>query len=136
MQAQLATVGFKVTITDQAFPAVGTTYNQGKHNLADWFYYDVDPYLFNSVFNSGQIKAGFNWEHYDNPAIDKAIAAANEDVSLASRTSKYEAIALTLAQSATIVPIYNLESIVVTQPTVRGIKFSTTGQPLFHAATA
>jgi peptide/nickel transport system substrate-binding protein len=136
MQAQLASVGFHVTITDQAFPAVGTTYNQGKHNLADWFYYDVDPYLFSSVYNSGQIKAGFNWEHYDNPAIDKAIAAANEDVSLASRTSKYEAIALTLAQSATIVPIYNLESIVVTQPTVRGIKFSTTGQPMFHAATA
>jgi peptide/nickel transport system substrate-binding protein len=136
MQAQLASVGFKVTITDQAFPAVGTTYNQGKHNLADWFYYDVDPYLFNSVFNSGQIKAGFNWEHYDNPAVDSAIVAANEDVSLASRTAKYEAIALTLAQSATIVPIYNLESIVVTQPTIKGIKFSTTGQPLFHAATA
>ena len=136
MQAQLASVGFKVTITDQAFPAVGTTYNQGKHNLADWFYYDVDPYLFNSVFNSSQIKAGFNWEHYDNPAIDKAIVAANEDVSLASRTAKYEAIALTLAQSATIVPIYNLESIVVTQPNVKGIKFSTTGQPLFHGTTA
>jgi peptide/nickel transport system substrate-binding protein len=136
MQAQLASAGFKVTITDQAFPAVGTTYNQGKHNLADWFYYDVDPYLFNSVFNSGQIKAGFNWEHYDNPAVDKAIVAANEDVSLASRTSKYEAIALTLAQSATIVPIYNLESIVVTQPNVKGIKFSTTGQPLFHGTTA
>jgi peptide/nickel transport system substrate-binding protein len=136
MQAQLASVGFKVTITDQAFPAVGTTYNQGKHNLADWFYYDVDPYLFNSVFNSSQIKAGFNWEHYANPAVDSAIVAANEEVSLASRTAKYEAIALTLAQSATIVPIYNLESIVMTQPTVTGIKFSTTGQPLFHAVTA
>lgn len=136
MQAQLATVGFHVTITDQAFPAVGTTYNQGKHNLADWFYYDVDPYLFNSVFNSGQIKAGFNWEHYDNKAIDGQIAAANETVDLAARTAKYEAIALTLAQSATIIPIYNLESIVVTQPSVKGIKFSTTGQPLFHATTA
>ncbi|MGH3273374.1 MAG: ABC transporter substrate-binding protein [Streptosporangiaceae bacterium] len=136
MQAQLATAGFHVTITDQAFPAVGTTYNQGKHNLADWFYYDVDPYLFNTVFNSSQIKAGFNWAHYDNPAIDGQIAAANEDSSLASRTAKYEAIALTLAQSATVVPIYNLESIVVTQPSIKGIKFSTTGQPLFHAVTA
>ena len=136
MQAQLAKVGFKVTITDQAFPAVGTTYNQGKHNLADWFYYDVDPYLFNSIFNSAQIKSGFNWEHYDNPAVDKAITAANEDPNTASRTAKYEAIALTLAKSATIVPIYNLESIVVTQPSVSGIKFTSTGQPLFHRVTA
>jgi peptide/nickel transport system substrate-binding protein len=136
MQAQLASAGFKVTITDQAFPAVGTTYNQGKHNLADWFYYDVDPYLFNSVFSSGQIKAGFNWEHYANPAVDKAIAAANQDPTTSSRTAKYEAIALTLAKSATIVPIYNLESIVVTQPSVKGIKFTSTGQPLFHQVSA
>jgi peptide/nickel transport system substrate-binding protein len=135
MQAQLAAIGFHTTITDQAFPAVGTTYNQGKQNLADWFYYDVDPYLFNSVFNADQIKAGFNWEHYDNPAIGTQIASANQDANLQSRTAKYEAIAMTLAKSATIIPIYNLESIVVTQPNIKGIKFSATAQPLFHTAT-
>jgi peptide/nickel transport system substrate-binding protein len=135
MQAQLNSVGIHSTITDQAFPSVATTYDQGKQNLADWFYYDVDPYLFNTVFNSSQIKSGFNWEHYANPAIDAAITAANADTSDASRTAKYEAIALTLAQSATIIPIYNLESILVTQPNVRGIKFDLTAQPLYHQAT-
>ena len=136
MQAQLAEVGFKTTITDQAFPAVGTTYNQGKHNLADWFYYDVDPYLYNSVFTSKQIKAGFNWSHYSNPSVDAAIAKANADPNTDSRTQRYEAIALTLAKSATVIPIYNLESIVVTQPNIAGLKFSSVGQPLFHSATA
>jgi peptide/nickel transport system substrate-binding protein len=135
MQAQLKAVGIESTITDQAFPSVATTYNQGKQNLADWFYYDVDPYLFNTVFNSANIKGGFNWEHYDNPAINAQIAAANEDTNDASRTAKYQAIALTLAQSATIIPIYNLESIVVTQPNVSGIKFDLTAQPLYHRAT-
>jgi peptide/nickel transport system substrate-binding protein len=135
MQAQLKSVGIRSTITDQAFPSVATTYDQGKQNLADWFYYDVDPYLFNTVFNSTQIKSGFNWEHYDNPAIDAAITAANADTNDASRTAKYQAIALTLAQSATIIPIYNLESILVTQPNVRGIKFDLTAQPLYHQAT-
>jgi peptide/nickel transport system substrate-binding protein len=135
MQAQLNSVGIHSTITDQAFPSVATTYDQGKQNLADWFYYDVDPYLFNTVFNSSQIKSGFNWEHYDNPAIDAAITAANADTNTASRNAKYEAIALTLAQSATIIPIYNLESILVTQPNVRGIKFDLTAQPLYHQAT-
>ncbi len=135
MQAQLNTVGIHSTITDQAFPSVATTYNQGKQNLADWFYYDVDPYLFNTVFNSSQIKAGFNWEHYDNPAIDAAIAAANADTNDGSRVAKYQAIALTLAQSATIIPIYNLQTILVTQPNVSGIKFDLTAQPLYHQAT-
>jgi ABC-type transport system substrate-binding protein len=115
---------------------VGTTYNQGKHNLADWFYYDVDPYLFNSVFSSKQIKAGFNWSHYDNPSVDRAITAANADPNTDSRIQRYEAISLTLAKSAVVIPIYNLESIVVTQPDIAGIKFSSVGQPLFHSATA
>jgi peptide/nickel transport system substrate-binding protein len=135
MQAQMKAVGINSVITDQAFPSVSTTYDDGKQNLADWFYYDVDPYLFNTVFNSSQIKSGFNWEHYDNPAIDTAIAAANADTNDASRAAKYQAIALTLAQSATIVPIYNLESIVVTQPSVSGIKFDLTAQPLYHTVT-
>jgi peptide/nickel transport system substrate-binding protein len=135
MQAQMNAVGIHSVITDQAFPSVSTTYDEGKQNLADWFYYDVDPYLFNTVFNSTQIKSGFNWEHYDNPAIDTAIAAANADTNDASRTAKYQAIALTLAQSATIIPIYNLESILVTQPNVSGIKFDLTAQPLYHRVT-
>jgi peptide/nickel transport system substrate-binding protein len=135
MQAQMNSVGIHSVITDQAFPSVSTTYDEGKQNLADWFYYDVDPYLFNTVFNSSQIKAGFNWEHYDNPAINTAIAAANADTNDASRVAKYQAIALTLAQSATIIPIYNLESILVTQPNVSGIKFDLTAQPLYHQVT-
>jgi peptide/nickel transport system substrate-binding protein len=136
MQAQMNAVGIHSVITDQAFPSVSTTYDQGKQNLADWFYYDVDPYLFNTVFNSTQIKAGFNWEHYDNPAVNAAIAAANAETNDASRLAKYQAIALTLAQSATIIPIYNLESILVTQPDVKGIKFDLTAQPLYHQVTA
>jgi peptide/nickel transport system substrate-binding protein len=135
MQAQMNAVGIHSVITDQAFPSVSTTYDQGKQNLADWFYYDVDPYLFNTVFNSTQIKAGFNWEHYDNPAVNTAIAAANADTNDASRVAKYQAIALTLAQSATIIPIYNLESILVTQPNISGIKFDLTAQPLYHRVT-
>jgi peptide/nickel transport system substrate-binding protein len=135
MQAQLKAVGIESTITDQAFPSVSTTYNQGKQNLADWFYYDVDPYLFNTVFNSANIKDGFNWEHYANPAINTQIAAANADTDDASRNARYQAIALTLAQSATIIPIYNLESILVTQPNVSGIKFDLTAQPLYHRTT-
>ncbi len=135
LQAQWKEVGIATTITDQAFPSVAATYNQGKQNLADWFYYDVDPYLLNTVFNSAQIKNGFNWEHYANLAVDSTIAAANADTNTASRTNKYQKIALELMQSATIIPIYNLESILVTEPAVKGVRFSLTAQPLFHAVS-
>ena len=60
----------------------------------------------------------------------------NTDPNTESRTQRYEAITLTLAKSASVIPIYNLESIVVTQPNIAGIKFSSVGQPLFHSATA
>jgi peptide/nickel transport system substrate-binding protein len=132
LQSQFHSVGIDVTISDQAFPAVATTYNQGTQNLADWFYYDVDPYLLNTVFNSSQIKSGFNWGHYDNPSVDAAITAANADINTASRVQRYQQIGLTLMQSATTIPIYNLESILVTAPNVSGIQFSLTAQPLFH----
>lgn len=135
IQAQMHAVGIQSTITDQAFPSVSTTYDQGKQNLADWFYYDVDPYLFNTVFSSTQIASGFNWAHYANPAVDAAIAAANADTNASSRAAKYEDIALTLMQSATVIPLYNLETIMVGASGLTGVQFSLTAQPLFHQAS-
>lgn len=134
MQAQLRVVGFDVQITNEAFPSVATTYNQGQQHLANWFYYDLDPYMLNTVFNSDQIKSGFNWAHYSNPKIDAEIPAANSTVNESARTQMYKDIVKTLVDSATMIPIYNLQSIVVTNPKLSGLKFSTNGQPLFTAA--
>jgi peptide/nickel transport system substrate-binding protein len=134
MQAQLRQVGIDVQITDQAFPSVATTYNQGQHNLADWFYYDVDPYLLNSVFSSSQIKSGFNWAHYSDPSVDAQIVEANATSDEAARVGTYKNVSKAIMGSATVIPIYNLQSTLVTTPTVKGIKFSLTGQPLFTAA--
>lgn len=136
MQAQFRELGIDTRITDQAFPSVATTYNQGKHNLANWFYYDVDPYLLNTVFTCAQIQSGFNWEHYCNPTIDAQITAANGEANTAAREAKYQQLVQTLVESATIIPIYNLQTTAVTGPRVSGIKFSTTAQPLFHSARA
>lgn len=133
IQAQLRDVGIDTRITDQAFPAVATTYNQGEQNLADWFYYEVDPYLLNTVFGSAQIASGFNWAHYSNPSVDTTIAEANGDPDTTSRVAKYQQIVQTLVESATIIPIYDLQSTLVTDPKLTGITFSATAQPLFHS---
>jgi peptide/nickel transport system substrate-binding protein len=134
VQAQLKDVGFEVEISNQAFPAVGTTYNQGQHNLADWFYYDVDPYQLDAIFSCAQVKAGFNWAHYCDPGVDAKITQANGTVDENQRSGLYHDVIKTLVEQAVFVPLYNLQSIMVTAPSVKNVKFTINGQPLFHAA--
>lgn len=133
MQAQLKTIGVAATISDQGFPAVATTYNQGKQNLANWFYYDVDPFTLNTVFACNQVTSGFNWSHYCDKSVDAAILQANETVDTAAREGAYKDIVSKLNASGSFLPIYNTKTILVTKG-VTGIKFGPTGQPYFSAA--
>jgi peptide/nickel transport system substrate-binding protein len=134
LQAQLKKVGIDVTISDQGFPAVATTYNQGTQNLANWFYYDVDPFTLNTVFACNQVQSGFNWAHFCDPSVDSAIIAANGTVDRDQRTSAYEAIVRKLNQAAAFLPIYDTKTILVTKG-VSGIEFGPTGQPYYTSAS-
>jgi peptide/nickel transport system substrate-binding protein len=134
LQAQLKKVGMTVSISDQGFPAVATTYNQSKSNFANWFYYDVDPFTLNTVFACNQVKSGFNWAHYCDKSVDAAIVASNGTVDDNTRTAAYKAIVTKLNESAAFLPIYNTKTILVTNK-VTGIHFGPTGQPFFTATT-
>jgi peptide/nickel transport system substrate-binding protein len=134
LQAQLKKIGMAVTISDQGFPAVATTYNHGAQNLANWFYYDADPFTLNTVFACNQVQSGFNWSHYCDPSVDSAIIAANADVDRAKRVQAYQDIVRKLNQSAAFLPIYETKTILVTKG-VSGIKFGQTGQPYFTGAS-
>jgi peptide/nickel transport system substrate-binding protein len=134
IQAQLKKVGIAVTISDQGFPAVATTYNQGKQHLANWFYYDVDPFTLSTVFECNQIQSGFNWAHYCDSTVDSAITKANATVNRGQRVAAYEDIVKKINGDAPFLPIYNTKTILVTKG-VSGIKFGQTGQPYFTAAS-
>lgn len=134
IQAQLKKIGIAVSISDQGFPAVATTYNQSKSNFANWFYYDVDPFTLSTVFECNQVATGFNWAHYCDKGVDAAITAANGTVNNAARVSAYQTIVTKLNDSAAFLPIYNTKTILVTK-NINGIKFGPTGQPFFTAAT-
>ncbi len=134
LQAQLKKVGIAVTISDQGFPAVATTYNQGHQNLANWFYYDADPFTLNTVFACNQVRSGFNWEHFCDNSVDSAIIHANATVNTDQRVKAYEDIVRKLNASASFLPIYQTKTILVTKG-VSGIQFGPTGQPYFTAAT-
>jgi peptide/nickel transport system substrate-binding protein len=134
LQAQMKKIGVAVTISDQAFPAVATSYNQGQSNTADWFFYAADPYALKTVFGCDQVKSGFNWSHYCNPAIDAGIEEANSTVDDAKRTSAYASIVQTLMEQAVFLPIRDLKTIVVADKKVGKLLFTVSGQPLFAAA--
>jgi peptide/nickel transport system substrate-binding protein len=134
LQAQLKKIGMSVSISDQGFPAVATTYNQSKSNFANWFYYDVDPFTLSTVFKCNQVQSGFNWAHYCDKSVDTAIDAANATVDDNARAEAYKQIVAKLNDSAAFLPIYNTKTILVTAK-VNGIKFGPTGQPYFTAAS-
>jgi peptide/nickel transport system substrate-binding protein len=134
LQAQLKKIGMRVSISDQGFPAVATTYNQSKSNFANWFYYDVDPFTLSTVFECNQVKSGFNWGHYCDKSVDSAISAANATVDDNARVAAYKQIVAKLNDAATFLPVYNTKTILVTAK-VNGIRFDPTGQPFFTAAS-
>lgn len=134
LQAQLKNVGIAVTISDQGFPAVATTYNQGQQNFANWFYYDVDPFTLSTVFECNQVTSGFNWAHYCDNSVDAAITQANATVDNTARIDAYKAIVTKINDSAAFLPIYNTRTVLVTK-SITGIQFGATGQPYFTAAS-
>jgi ABC-type transport system substrate-binding protein len=135
MQSQFKDVGIAVDISDQSFPAVGDAYNRGDHHLADFFYYDVDPYFTRALFGCDQIDHGFNWEHYCNPALTAMVEKANATADNTARTELYKQVGKTIMEAAVIIPIYNSSGLFVGNSQLKGMNFTVNAFPLFHAAS-
>jgi peptide/nickel transport system substrate-binding protein len=132
--SQLKAVGISAKTTSQPFLTAAASYNKGVQNLSAIFYYDIDPYLLNNLVTSDQIKTGFNWAHYSNPAVDAAIAKANTVVDDATRIADYEKVTHTLMQDAIFLPLWNVSGIYSTVKNLKGVQFGVTGYSFFHAA--
>ena len=135
MQSQFKDVGIAVDISDQSFPAVGDAYNRGDHHLADFFYYDVDPYFTRALFACDQIAGGFNWEHYCNPDLTAQIEKANATADNSQRTDLYKQIGKTIMEAAVIIPIYNSSGLFAATSQLKGMNFTVNAFPLFHTAS-
>jgi peptide/nickel transport system substrate-binding protein len=130
----LKEVGFTSSTQSQPFTTAAASYNQGVQNLSAIFYYDVDPYLLNTLVNSGQIKSGFNWAHYSNPQIDAAIPKANTIVDTTARTAAYEKITTTLMEAAIFLPLWNVSGVYSGSVNLTDVHFGATGYSYYHAA--
>jgi peptide/nickel transport system substrate-binding protein len=135
MQSQFKDVGIAVDISDQSFPAVADAYNRGDQHLADFFYYDVDPYFTRALFGCDQIAHGFNWEHYCNPALTAMVEKANGTADNTQRTDLYKQVGKIIMEAAVIIPIYNSSGLFVGTSQLKGMNFTVNAFPLFHAAS-
>jgi peptide/nickel transport system substrate-binding protein len=131
LQAQVKKAGFDVKISAESFPTVAATMNAGKQNLGDFFYFDLDARdALYATLDSSQIKSGYNWAHYSNSKLDALLAKANSDSSGREQAIKdAQKIAM---DDAVFIPLYDLRQLWVTSKNVSGVKFNTSGYPLFY----
>jgi len=133
--SELNKVGFTATTTVQPFATAQGSYNAGQHNLGSFGYYGADPYLLNIWVNSSAIASGFNWSHYNNPAVDKLIAKANTTPDDTSRDALYEQVGTTLMKDSIYLPLWDVNGAFTMPPTVKGLHPTLNGYITFHSAT-
>jgi peptide/nickel transport system substrate-binding protein len=132
MQSQFQDVGIQTDISAQSFPAVGDTYNKGDHNLADFFYYAVDPYFMRALWACDQIQHGFNWMHYCNADLDKLVQEGNATADAATRGPIYAQASKIVMEDATVIPIYQQRAVFAGKKSIQDLSFSINGFPYFH----
>jgi peptide/nickel transport system substrate-binding protein len=85
--------------------------------------------------NSDAIKSGFNWSHYNNPAVDKMIAKANHTADDAKRNALYEQVSMQLVKDTMYLPMWDSNFPFTMQPQVKGVTTTLNGYLMFHTAT-
>ncbi len=135
LQAQWQEVGIQTEISAQSFPTVAETYGKGEHNLADFFFYAVDPFFMRALYACDQIGQGFNWMHYCNPQVDELVAKANTSADPAKRIPTIRQAAKTVTDAAVVIPIYQQKAVFAASNRVQALRFTVNGFPIFYDAT-
>ncbi|MFI5707565.1 ABC transporter substrate-binding protein [Kribbella sp. NPDC051620] len=133
--SELQKVGFNATTSVQPFATAQASFNSGVHNLGSFGYYGADPYLLNIWVNSAAIESGFNWSHYNNPAVDKMIATANATAADATRDRLYQQVGTKLMQDAMFLPLWDVAGAFTLSPKVKNLHQTLNGYLAFHSAT-
>ncbi len=135
LQAQWQDVGIQTDISAQSFPTVAETYNRGDHNLADFFYYSVDPFLMRALYACDQITHGFNWMHYCDPQVDALVAKGNATADPSKRIAPFREAARRVMEAAVVIPIYQQRAVFDASDRVQALRFTVNGFPIYYDAT-
>ncbi len=135
LQAQWQEVGIQTEISAQSFPTVAETYNKGEHNLADFFFYAVDPYHMRSLYTCDQVTSGFNWMHFCNPQVDELVQKGNGTADPAQRIPFFRQAVKAVMEAAVVIPIYQQRAIFPASNKVQALRFTVNGYPIFYDVT-
>ncbi|MDA8441119.1 MAG: ABC transporter substrate-binding protein [Peptococcaceae bacterium] len=136
IQAQLATLGIKVTLQAVPFPEYLNVVTQGKGILllGHWAqdYPDPDDFL-NVLFNTAQIPSN-NIVEYSNPNVDKQLNALGTQQDLQKAIPGYQAVEKQIMEDAAVVPLYHDQVSYVVQPWVHNAELHSV-YPYFYYLT-
>lgn len=124
IQSMLEQAGFKVTITQMDNAAYLASRKEGKIGMtrAVWWadYNDPDNFLY--TFFSRK-NAAVRSSNYDNEEVFDLLEAARAEINETKRMEMYKTIDTTLVQDdAMVVPLYQMNHIVVVQDWVKGFE--------------
>jgi peptide/nickel transport system substrate-binding protein len=135
VQNYMRQVGINLKLTDESEPTVFSTYNKGSQNLSEIFYWDNDPSLLYALYDSSQIKSGFNWGHYTNHKVDRLLTEAAGVGNVQKRGRLYQQAQEQIMADAVILPIQLKRTVMAFAATFQGMKFTSVTYPLLYAAS-
>jgi peptide/nickel transport system substrate-binding protein len=106
MQADLKQVGMDLEIRPMALAASEDLARKGENGLTFMDWRGTDPDILTLQFHSKNI-GGWNFGHLKDPALDKLLDDAREEMNRAKRQKMYEDAQKYIMEVAAVVPLFN-----------------------------
>jgi peptide/nickel transport system substrate-binding protein len=135
IQSQFGDVGINLELTTEAQPTIFTTYNRGDQNLANIFWWGVDPEALYSLYHSSQIEQGFNWAHYTNPEVDALLEEGYIENDNEKRMALYEEAQILIMEDSPAIPVWGKRQLMAGLASIEGIDFNLSVYPLYYNTT-
>jgi peptide/nickel transport system substrate-binding protein len=126
LQESLAQLGIKASVTQLEWPTFISNVMAGKYQVALIGWLDlVDPdKAFYQQFVAGQ---PYNWEHYDNPMVNRLLVQARQISNIARRRALYDEAARIILKQLPYIEIADQGYVVVSTPNLHGFQMNKTG---------
>jgi peptide/nickel transport system substrate-binding protein len=135
VQSNFKDVGIDLELRTESEPTVFNTYNRGDQNVANIFWWGTDPSSLHSLYHSSNIPKGFNWSHYNNPAVDKLLEEGQQLTDLQQRIPLYQQAQKLIMDDAASIPLWGKRVIIGAKKNIQNVSWSQNVYPIFYNTT-